>query len=86
MEFPVVTTDPILVDQLNRARRRPMFVEAGTEAFGKQGEEFSNYRVETYGVEVIYTAMPLERGPNGLPTKYLVTCAIYEPCNSCFPL
>lgn len=84
MEFPIVTTDSLFVDLLNRTRKIPVSMKAGTEAFDKQDEEFSDYRVETYGLAVIYTAIPLERDNGVLPTKYGVIAVEYEACNSCF--
>ena len=82
MKFPIVTSDPLFVDLLNNARKIPIFVEAGAEAFGRNGEEFSDYIVDSYpyGVSIIYTAMPLERNNGVLPTKYVVISAEYEPC------
>ena len=79
MKFPIVTSDALFVNLLNNACKTPMFIEAGTEAFDKQGEEFSNYHVETNGVSII-TAMPLERDNDGLPTKYVVNSVEYEAC------
>ena len=78
MEFPIETTDALFVNLLNRTRRIPVLMKDGTEAFSKPGEKFSDYRVETYGLAVIYTAIPLERGPDGLPTKYVVLSVEYE--------
>ena len=80
MEFPIVTSDVLFVDLLNRARKIPILFDTGAEAFGRNGEEFSDYVVDTYGVAVIYTAMPLERGNGVLPTKYVVISVDYEGC------
>ena len=80
MDFPIKTTDALFVDLLNNACKNPVFVEAGTESFADQVEGFSNYRVENHCVAITYTAIPLERDPDGLPTKYLVVSAVYEPC------
>ena len=73
MEFPIETTDPILVDLLNN--------ECANPAWGRNEEDgFSTYRVETHCVAHTYTAKAIERDPEGLPTKYLVMCVEYERC------
>lgn len=73
MEFPIETTDPILVDLLNNA--------CTNQAWGKNEEDgFSTYRVDLHCVAITYVAKVLERDDGVLPTKYLVICVEYEDC------
>ena len=55
------TSDLLVVDLLNTACVTP----ATADGFGL-------YRVETATVAITYTARPIERDGNGMPTRYAV--------------
>lgn len=77
MEFPIETTDALFVNQLIHSCKNPAYIKIGDNTFD---EGFYTYRVEMHCAAFTYTAKALERDPDGLPTKYLVLSAEYEPC------
>ena len=80
MEFPIETTDALFVDQLYHACTNPAYIKVGDLTIREGEAGFATYRVELHCVVITYTAKVLERGPDGIPTKYLVISAEYEDC------
>lgn len=60
------TSDLLVVDLLNNTGATPSSVEG-----------FNTYRVETNTTAITYTASPIERDGNGMPTRYAVLDADY---------
>ena len=61
------TSDPYIVDLLNNACNNPSNLTG-----------YSTYRVETHCTAVTYSAKPLDRDHNGMPTRYRIIHRDYE--------
>ena len=62
-------SDPYIVNLLNISCKGPATVEG-----------YSTYRVETHCTAVTYTAKPLDRDHDGMPTRYSIIHRDYEAC------